>query len=305
LQFKYYNLNNGNSVSTNYTGSVGAVTVYAGLSSTNQSTLGNGVIHAEALVTDAVGNQTLAGSFDFKLDTVVPTLTSATILPGTYGLGTKMSVDVTWSEAFKVVSGSPIAALSSDSGWLNATYNSASSSGAHTVFDYNIAAGNLDTNGISFTGINYNSANYGDLAGNKIYGINQTIAFGNVKVDSGLDITSVTTPSAGDYAAGNTIRFKLNTVSNIQVGTDSKLLVNVGDKSFYATYDITQSTSDNVLDFTYLVGEGRISGSPDMRQITSLEGTTMSLLDTSGNNLFLLVDGVGSLTNVKVDYSVL
>jgi len=152
-----------------------------------------------------------------------------------------------------------------------------------------------------------------DSAGNSListatnFPINNQVLTG-LKVDSSLDITSVTAPTIGDYVAGQTIQFRVYTATNLNLTGGSsqpaKLQVNVGDKQFYATYDVLQADNDNTLDFTYLVGEGRVGGSPVMREITSL-GSNLTLLDANGTNLFLLVDNVPSFANIRVDYSVL
>ncbi|MGE4242410.1 Ig-like domain-containing protein [Ramlibacter sp.] len=211
---------------------------------------------------DAAGNVSAASANTVTIDSTVPTVTNVAITSATgaqantLNAGDKVSVTVTMSEA-TTVTGNP--QLTLDVGGQSRIAAYASGSGTTSlVFEYTIAAGDTDANGISIGG-NALAANGGTLkdgAGNDL-----ALGHGSVSDNASykVDTTAPATPTMGltadtgtDNADGVTSNGEI-TVGGIEPGATWEYSINGGTD--WAT---GSGTTFTLGDGTYSGGEVRV-----------------------------------------------
>ena len=242
----------------------------------------------------------LGANKNIVIDTTAPTVTnvSSTTANGTYGLGSVISVTVTFSTPV-IVTGTPLLALNS-----GGTASYASGSGASTLnFVYTVAAGQnsarldytsttaLTLNGGSITDTVKNAASLtlpspgaaGSLGANKSIVINTTPTVTNVS----------STTANGTYGTGSVILVTV-TFSNSVVVTGTPLLaLNSGGTASYAS-----GSGTGTLNFVYTVALGQNSPRLDYTSTAALTLNGGTITDTGNDpaNLTLPPPGAtGSL----------
>ena len=134
----------------------------------------NGIDLAGGSIEDAAGNAavvsglSLSGLDRVLVDGVIPRATAATATAGHYKANGVVSVTVTFSEEVQASGGTP--RLVVELGGGSTAYAELSSAGEtlsrELVFDYTVANGHNDPDGITVTGIDLNSATIRDAGGN-------------------------------------------------------------------------------------------------------------------------------------------
>ena len=237
-----------------------------------------------ATITDGAGNPiNLAGAIAnptgiLQIDTTAPTVASVTTSPasGAVAAGQIVAINVTPSEAVTVTGGTPTLTLN-DGGV--ATYDAASSTPTHLVFDYTVQAGQ-NTADLTVTGINLNGATVGDGAGN-VADLSAAIVnpAGVLQIDTTAPtVTSVTTsPGSGSLGSGQVVAIDVTPSEAVTVsgGTPTLTLNNGGT----ATYDAASSTP-TLLVFKYVVQPGQNTGDLTVTG-TNLNGAIIA--DAAGN----------------------
>ena len=155
-----------------------AYTVVAGDTDTDGIEIGKDQLSFNSgTIKDNVGNDAvldhdaLTAQAAHKVDTTAPTvssldITSSPVIGTMYRLGGKIRATVTFSETVKVT-GKPQLTLTIGSDDKDATYKSGSNS-KNLVFEYTVAAGDADSDGISIAAdqLSLNGGTIKDIAGN-------------------------------------------------------------------------------------------------------------------------------------------
>jgi hypothetical protein len=113
-------------------------------------------------------------------------------------------------------------------------------------------------------------------------------------------VASVGAPSDGDYKAGQTLSFTVNTSEAVTVDTGGgtpRIALTVGGSTVYATY--ASGSGGTALVFTYTVQPGDTDS--DGIAVGTLQANGGTLKDTAGNDMTLTLNSVGATTAVLVD----
>jgi hypothetical protein len=275
---------------------------------TNGSIQANGV-DAELILPAPGAAGSLAGSFNFVIDTAVPTVTGVTagVPNGTYGFTAVIPIRVTFNRPVVVVTGTPQLALNTGA---TATYTSGS--GTNTlIFTYTVGSGehtpDLDyTSAAALTGgIIQDQAN-GSIVTPALpdpgtagsLGANQDIVIDAV----GSVVLNVTSPTAnGVYGLGSVVDVTVQFDRAVTVTGSPRLALNTGASATYLS-----GSGTDTLTFRYTVGAGQSTADLDYASTSALtlNGGTI-LAGGLGANLTLPgVGGPGSLggnKNITID----
>ncbi|WP_229410222.1 DUF4214 domain-containing protein [Massilia timonae] len=111
-------------------------------------------------------------------------------------------------------------------------------------------------------------------------------------------ILSVTPPLNDTYAIGETLRFTVTFDEDIIVtGTDSRLELNIGGSTQYATF-VSAPTSKTII-YSYTVKSGDLDA--DGITVGALSAGTGTIRDAAGNPADLTLNNVGATAGVRVD----
>ena len=226
------------------------------------------------------------------VDAITPVVTSVAVpANATYLQGQTLTFTVNFSENV-AVTGTPQLALTIGSTNVNATYASGTGTSA-LVFNYTVAAGNLDLDGIA---INSLSGTIADVPGNPAdLTLNNVASAANVWVDAVLPvITNVSVPANGTYVAGDQLDFTVTFSEAVNLTGASNLTVIIGSNTVNATY-VSGSSSNNLL-YRYTV----VAGDEDTDGI-ALGTLSGDIKDNATNNAQLLLMNVGNTSLVLVD----
>jgi len=195
--------------------------ISSGFANVQTGTLSNGSTYTlTARITDAAGNQSAVSTNSWTVteDTTAPTVSSVVATgagitggDGDLNAGHVVTLTVNTSEAVTVVGGTPTLTLN-DGG--TATYQSGSGSGA-LVFTYTVTAGR-NTNDLTVTAFNANSATIADVAGNaaNLAGA-VTNPPGTLQIDTTADSGTPLTLSGSAVKSGSSITSATVTLSGI------------------------------------------------------------------------------------------
>jgi hypothetical protein len=281
-----------NSPHLDYT-STTALTLSGG---TINQTLAGGT-NAANLTLPAVGSaNSLAGSSNLVIDTVVPTVTNVTSPNpnATYGLGATITIQVTFSKNI-TVTGTPQLALNS-----GGTANFTSASGNVATFTYVVAAGqnslHLDYASINALTLNGGTINQAGLAGGTnaanltlpppgtagSLGFNKTLVVDSVSPA----VSGVTSGTPhGTYGVGSTIAIIVTFTQAVDVTGIPLLALNSGGIASY-----TSGTGTTNLVFTYTVAAGQNSPHLDYTAFNALvlNGGTIKKAGGAANAILTL-----------------
>ena len=220
-----------------------------------------------------------------QIDTTVPSVTGVAASPssGTEVPGNTITLTVSMSEAV-MVTGTPTLSLN-DGG--TATYQS--SSGNTLTFSYTVGAGDNPVSALAITQANLpNGATITDAAGNAANLAGAVTTFSGLPIDPPANLNSIVeSPASGDLDSGKTITLTLNMNENVTVNTDGgtpTLALNDGGTAIY------QSSSGNVLTFTYTVGASDSNVASLSATAINLNGATVQ--DGAGNTANLSLSGL-------------
>ncbi len=175
------------------------------------SALAEGMHTITAKATDASGNiSTPSAGLTVTIDTTQPYINSVSVpANGTYAAGRDMDFTVHFNESVYVSGGTPRLALLIGSTARYAGYLSGSGTTA-PILRYTVQTGELDTDGITVTSLENNSAYIGDVAGNSaIMTLNSVGSTAGVRVDGAAPVLSLTSASSVT-ATGATLNFTSN-----------------------------------------------------------------------------------------------
>ncbi|MCK9182815.1 MAG: hypothetical protein M0P13_08050, partial [Fibrobacteraceae bacterium] len=206
----YVSGSNSNNLAFRYTVASGNVDA-DGVSLGSAISLNSGTIKSNNGDDAELNLYSVAATTSVLVDGVTPTI--STVSPpssGTYIIGQNLDYIVNFDDAVNVVisSGTPYLTLDIGGSSVQALYSTGTGTSALT-FRYTVVSGDLDANGVAIaSNITLNSGTIKDAAGN-----NATVTFtGSTATGVTVDavaptISSVTGPSAGTYALGDTLWF--------------------------------------------------------------------------------------------------
>ncbi|MDQ4424937.1 Ig-like domain-containing protein [Thalassolituus sp.] len=253
---------------------------------------------------DAAGNAmdlTLNGrgpTAGILVDGVAPVVSSVSVPPAdTYIVGDVLTFTVTASEALTISGGTPYLELVVGSAARQATL--ASTSGADMTFTYIIAAGDLDTDGITTGSLVANGASLQDSADNDLNLALGTVDTSGVLVDAvAPEVQSVSIPAAASYIAADTLNFTVSLSEAVTVSGGMPVLsLMVGGVAREAALVSGSGSSD--LTFSYTVATGDLD--TDGITVSSIDLKGASVVDVSGNLLVTTLNGVADTSGVIVD----
>lgn len=252
----------------------------ADLAVTGSSLNGSAIADVAGNAADLAAAQTNPAGV-LQVDTVVPTVTSVTAVPGVGAVGAGQVVTLRLGMSKTVsVTGTPT--LSLNDGGV-ATYDPAASTANSLAFITTVAPGQNALN-LGITATNLNGATLTDAAGNlaDLSAAPGSLA-GPLQVDTTPPaVNSMTSsPASGTLAAGQTVTFTLGTTKNVAItGGTPTLALNDGG---VATYDAAASGPNNLV-FDYTVGP------VDNTESLAVTGAGLhgaAILDEAGNALDL------------------
>ena len=190
-------------------------------------------------------------------DTDVPEVSSNTIAANTYTLSETITISVVFDQIVNVT-GLPRIELyfeSQASANIYASYNGGSGTNTLT-FEYDVAAGDADTNGIDLAAsIDLNSGTIQDVNSNDATLTLSTTSFGSVFADSAVpSIVEFIEPVDGTYPDGVGLLFQVNFNELVNITGTPRIAVNIGGVTRYATYQTGTGTTG--LEFEYIVQPG-------------------------------------------------
>ncbi len=200
-------------------------------------------------------------------------------------MGETLPITVNYSEAV-VVTGEPRIELnfeSQSSSPIFATYGAGSGTSSLT-FNYIIASGDFDANGIDLVStIDLNGGSLADSAGNNATTTLTSTNFSSVLVDSQAPyITSFVEPANGTYANGGELLFQVNFSEAVTISGTPKIGINLGGSTVFATY---QSGSGSTgLEFSYAIVAGDSDSDGITLISTSVDVSTGSITAVSDSN---------------------
>ncbi|MBK5009826.1 DUF4347 domain-containing protein, partial [Pseudomonas sp. S60] len=260
-------------------------------------------------IVDGAGNAVVGGlSGDtYIIDRVAPSVVSVAVPGnGTYVAGQSLDFTVQLDEAalLDTSGGTPRIAVTLDDGTVAyATYLSGAGTSA-LVFRMTVANGQLDTNGVTLGGsIQLNGATLRDAVGNDVnLALNNVASTTGVLVDAVAPvIESVTVPGAGSYKVGDVLAFTVNASEALLLGPMApRLALDVGGITRYATY--VSGNGSAALVFEYVVQAGDTDADGIAINALDLRGETLT--DFAGNDLNMVLNGVGSTAGVLIDTTV-
>ncbi|AWC68649.1 hypothetical protein CA606_20145 [Caulobacter vibrioides] len=246
-------------------------------------------------------NLSLSGqTISYVADSAGPRVTGVVVpANGAYRAGQTLSFTVSFHEAV-TVTGTPQLALTIGSTTRQADYVSGSG-GSSLVFSYTIQSGDLDTNGVAVGTLRLNGGTLKDTTGNNAdLTLNNVASTTAVLVDATApSVASVAAPSSGIYKAGATLDFTVVFDESITVTGAPKLALTLDTGgTLDATYLSGSGTNALVFRYTVQAGNADADGVA-LGSSIALNGGTLK--DAAGNDAVLMLNNVGSTTNVRVD----
>jgi hypothetical protein len=239
-----------------------------------------------------------------------PTVTNVTAsnANGTYGIGSVISVQITFSEPI-TVTGSPQISLSTGTPATTAASYASGSGGSTLTFSYSVSSGN------SSADLDYSSTSALALNGGTIKsstGTNATLtlvspgAAGSLGANKAIvingtapGVTNVTASTAnGTYVAGQTVSVQVvfGTVVNVAGGTPT-LTLSTGSPATTAINYVSGSGT-NTLTFTYTVAAGNSNADLDYASTTALALGGATIRDGALNNAILTLPTPGATNSL-------
>ena len=213
----------------------------------------------------------------------------------TYKIGANLDFIVNWSEA-TFISGTPKLGLTIGTTSRSATYISSPTS-TTSIFRYQIATGDLDTDGIGTTTIQLSGGFIRDSAGNNSGLTFTPPVLTDVKVDGVIPFAEITAPANRYYGAGEHLDFVLTWNEPVTITGSPYLKLTIGTTTVNAT---VVTTGINSATFRYTVQSNQL----DSNGITMLSAiylnSGITITDAAGNNSYLQIEPP-VLTGVKVD----
>ncbi len=255
-----------------------------------QDTIGNAATLTHTAVADGGNNQ--------SVDATPPTMSSiAFSSTGPYKAGDTIGVTLTTSENV-TVKGTPIIKLVIGTTEKTAKYTSGSGT-KKLVFQYTIAQGDDDTDGVSVpaNALSLNGGTIKDAVGNAATLTHTAVADAgdNQRVDATAPtVSSIAFSSTGPYVVGDTIDVTVTTSENVVVeGTPTINLV-IGAKEKTAKYTSTPQagilpalyTNKLVFRYTIVQGDGDDTDGVSVK-VNSLFLNSSTIKDSLGNALTL------------------
>ncbi|MBR7748505.1 DUF4347 domain-containing protein, partial [Undibacterium baiyunense] len=259
-------------------------------------------------ILDTAGNTIFAGysvGQVYNVDTTSPSVSNVTAPNnGTYGNGQMLNLTVNFDEpvTVDVTGGTPSIPIILDiGGSVVASYVSGSGTNA-LLFQYTIANGNVDSNGITIgSAISLNGGSLKDTTGNSAnLTLNNVGASNLVFVDAvAPTMSSVTTPPIGTYAIGQALNFTVNFNEAVNITGSPTLNLNL-DIGGTVAVNYASGSGTNAITFSYIVTSGNAdTNGVSLANTINLNSGTIK--DLAGNNAPLSLTGIGSLTNVLID----
>ena len=280
------------------------VSVSANQLSLNSGTIKDGDGNAATLTHAAVGTQT-----SHKVDGVAPTVSSVTMsssagADNTYKAGDKIQVTVAFSESVGVTR-TPQLTLRIGSSNKTANFKRVNSQGV--VFEYTVASGDTDTDGISIAAnqLSLNGGTIKDTPGNAATLTHAAVATqASHKVDGVIPTVSTLaiTSSAGDdntYKAGDKIQVTVTFSENMAVTGTPQLTLTIGDADRTADYESGTGGTELVFAYTVASGDTDTDGISVAANQLSLNGGTIT--DSVGNAVTATHTALGTQAAHKVD----
>jgi hypothetical protein len=243
---------------------------------------------------DAAGNAMLAAATISQVlnDNKGPTVTNITssTADDTYGVGTIISIQLTFDEAATVNTGGGTPSFEVETGVTDGTATYASGSGTTTLtFNYNVATGHASGDLNNKTPLAFNGGTIRDAANNNVT-LTLPIAAGGLAANKAI-VIETTPPSAsnvnsstpnGTYATGViSIQVTYTEVVNVNTGGGTPSFeVETGTVDGVATY--VSGTGTNILTFEYTIQTGHNSLDLNNKNLLSLNGGTIK--DAAGND---------------------
>jgi hypothetical protein len=235
-----------------------------------------------------------------------PTITNvtSTLANGTYGIGTTVPIQVTFSAPVNVT-GLPLLALNttgiaiyaSGSGTNTLTFNDLVGAGHNTAdLDYasvnalTLNAGTInDTGGLSATLTLPTPGASGSLGFNK-----------NIVINTILGVSNVTSSTANaTYGAGALISIQVTFTGNVTVTGNPQLALNSGGTANY-----TSGSGTNTLTFTYVVGAGQNSADLDYTTVNALTLNGGTIKDSAAVAAILTLASPGASGSLGFNKSI-
>ena len=275
----------------------------------NKLTLNGGTIK------DAAGNaatltyNALLAQASHKVDGTIPAINSIAITStapanNTYKTGDKIQATVTFTEKMKVT-GTPQLKLQIGGATKNAGYASGTGAAA-LVFEYTVAAGDTDADGISIgaNALSLNSGTITDTTGSAAVLTHTAVPDNSAhQVDStqpnivsnGVAITSTTAP----YIVGEVIQATVTFSEDVFVTGTPQLTLQIGSARKTASYASGTGTAALVFTYTVATGDADADGFSIPANALSLNNGTIK--DTAGNAAVLTHRAVSDDSSHKVD----
>jgi len=252
----------------------------------------------------------LAANKAIVIDTTAPTITDVTSSKanGTYGVGTVINIQVTFSETINVDTSGGTPTLTLETGATDRAVNYTSGSGtALLTFAYTVQAGDIsaDLDAISASALALNSGTIKDTATNTAALTLPTPgAAGSLGANKAIvidatppTVTNVTSSKTdGSYGATTVIAVTVTFDETVTVTGTPQLTLETGATDEIVNYSSGSGTT--TLTFNYTVQAGNASSDLDYVGVNSLALNSGTIKDATGNNatLTLVSPGVaGSL----------
>ncbi|KAA2238900.1 T9SS type B sorting domain-containing protein [Chitinophaga agrisoli] len=249
------------------------------------------------VVANLAGNPNSAsGPLGRTYDGTAPVVNNVTLPTGVYKLGDVLTFTIATSETVNVT-GAPY--LGVDIGGQNRQAGYVSGTGTNSLtFSYTIQSTDLDLDGPTLaSALSLNGGTIRDDAGNDLV---PAVAgsYPTVIVDGIVPtITSVDAPADKYYHAGEVLELKVHTSETVIVTATPQLSLTIGTTNVQADFNVGSGT--NVLTFKYTVQPNEQD--MDGIALTALVLNSGIITDGAGNDLVLALNGVGDLTNVRVN----
>ncbi len=256
-------------------------------------------------ISDLVGNPLTTGALGtqfYTIDTVAPTIANVAVpTGGTYKLGDNLDFTVTFSESVVATGVTRLPIALDVGGTVNANYVSGTGT-TKLVFRYTIAAGTLDTDGITVaTALALNGGAILDAAGNSA-----VLTLNNVAPTSGVfldgiapTVVAVSAPLGGTYKLGNQLEFTVTFSEIITVTGNPRLGVTV-DTGGTANAPYLSGSGTNTLVFRYTVAAGNFDKTGIVLG-TAIIANGGALRDAAGNPAVMALNNVAATDTVLVD----
>ena len=275
----------------------------------NQLSLNSGTIKDGNGNPATLTHAAVAANYYHKVDGVVPTISSVSVTStagtdNTYKIGNKIQVTVQVSETVSVT-GTPQLTLKVGASNKTANFTTVNSSGI--VFEYTVAAGDTDTDGIEIAAnqLSLNGGVIKDSVGNAATLTHTAVAMqSSHKVDgiaptvSSIAVSSAAGPD-NHYKAGDKIQVQVTFSENVTVTGTPQLTLAIGDADRAANYESGTGTTE--LGFAYTVASGDTDTDGIEIAANQLSLNSGTLKDSVGNAATLTHTALGAQTSHKVD----